>query len=373
MKLNRRKLKLFALGFLAFLHTAARIYAISSSNVAMTIIQYFQYVDYLLLLGGLEAKGYKAKELGIYALLGVVGAVLTFTSGEALFLCAILAIIVSKKESYEEICKVLLKGTTFAFVLSVLLYILGISNSGVSRRDAIALGFGHPNVCGSVIATMIFLYFSLSEKKYRKRQWAVLIAGILANLFILSSRTTAVLLVLLPIIRWLLPKILKKQNRVIKAIICLLPILIFTVVMYITINFDYTNPIYYRLSQLFSGRPILNHYNYQQFGFMWLGRKIEIDYTALQGHNTIDCSFLSVLLQCGIIGTVVFLLGYMFTLYKSIRKKKYSILAVTILILLAGIMENSALEIVSGFPLIYLADLDGTYEFGRRRRKKNDS
>ena len=112
----------------------------------------------------------------------------------------------------------------------------------------------------------------------------------------------------------------------------------------------------------------MNQYNFQQIGFRLLGQHIKIDYTALQGYNTLDCSYLIVLLQCGVLGSVVFLTGYTLVLYKTITKKEYTLLAVTILILLAGITENTAIDIVSAFPLIYLADLDGTYTTYIRRK-----
>lgn len=375
LKINFCQLFLFSVGLLSFLHTAIKIYIVSKAPALLSVINVLQYIDYVLILLCVQLRKFKPYELFIYITLIILSLFITFASGELIFLSAILVIFAAREREYKRICKSLLYGTFAAFLLGVFLYILGISNSGLSRRGAIALGFGHPNSCASVIVSLVFLFYSIRDGKLKKKEWAFVIAAIAVNAIALDSRTAALLLMLTPILSGILPQLFRKKRKILMVFLCCVPFVLFAAVYYTSVNYTPTSNFYQALAAWTSGRPILNQYNLQTIGITWLGQKIFIDRTALQGFNTVDCSYLLVLLQCGIVGTAILLISYSAVIYKMIKTKQYRLLAATLLLLLNGVMENVLLDISTSFILIYLVDSNGKYvdKIPIAKEEKNDS
>lgn len=345
-------LKLFSIFILAFLHGLSKMQIVSTSELFAKGISILQYVNYVLMLMSVCMSGYKLKELFVFCILGVLGGVVLINSGEALFISAILVIGTAKNRKYEDVCRALFKGFLISFIITVILYLAGISGDGVYRRGAVSLGYSHPNVCGSVVQTLIFLFVSSRENKFSKAEYTAIIIGILINTFFLDSRTTAVLLLLLPILRLIFKKVFEKNGKICGIFLYALPFILFGLIYYTTVEFGKHEYIT-ALDYLFNGRITLNNYNFYRLGVPLLGQKVVI-YKGYILHNTIDCSYMVALLQCGIIATIIILGAYSMAIKKIIEDKRYSLLAVTVLMLFAGVMENSLLDIVAAFPLIYL-------------------
>lgn len=345
-------LKLFSIFILAFLHGLSKMQIVSTSELLAQGISVLQYINYSLMFIYVCMSAYKIKELITFAILGALGVIILINSGEALFVIAILVIGTAKNRKYEDVCKVLFKGFLISFIITVILYLAGISGGGVYRRGAVSLGYSHPNVCGSVVQTLIFLFVSSRENKFSKSEWTMIIIGIFINTLFLDSRTTAVLLLLLPILRLIFKRVFEKNGQIYSVILCILPFILFGLIYYTTVEFGNNNFITV-LDHLFNGRITLNNYNFYRLGVPLLGQKVVI-YKGYILHNTIDCSYMVALLQCGIVATISILGAYSIVIKKIIKDKRYSLLAATVLMLFAGIMENSLLDIVAAFPLIYL-------------------
>lgn len=78
-----------------------------------------------------------------------------------------LLIIASKNIPYRKILNVCRKALTFVLGLGIFLFLIGISNSGISRRGASGLGFGHPNVTAQLIMIIILLWTSEKAGKLK--------------------------------------------------------------------------------------------------------------------------------------------------------------------------------------------------------------
>lgn len=365
IKINNRRfdVSIIAISLLAFFHEMSKMYLVGNVEILSKSVDYAQYVVYLLLAFCILQNGYKIKELFVLAIFLAVGIVIMYTSGEALYLSAFLVIGAAKGRDFFNICKGVLKGDVIGFIIILICYLTGLSNPGTffkgeGRLAAISLGYTHPNVCGSAIQTMVFLYAVTARKKFAKTEWILLLIAIVVNATLLDSRTTAAVLILFPVLNYVFRMVYEKEDgdhRIISFILCVLPFLIFTIVLYTTVNFG-ENSYITALDYLFNGRITLNNYNYYRLGVTILGQKVVIyrDYIL---HNTIDCSYMVALLQCGIVGLMFMLFGYCFAIKKIIKNHEYILLSATILMLFVGIMENSLLDIVVGFPLIYLANV----------------
>lgn len=357
-------LAIIAISSLSFLHGLNKMYMIGEIDVLSKAISYMQYIVYLMLAFCILQGGYKIRELFVLIIFLVIGIVIMHKSGEALFLSAFLVIGAARRRNFYTICKGILIGNILSFIIILICYAIGLSDpdpfiKGEGRLDAISLGYIHPNVCGITIQTIFFLYTVTTKKKLTKMEIFIFSVAIIVNATLLDSRTTAVVLIMFPVLSYIFKHIYDNKNKkhlILSFILCIFPFLIFAIVLYTTTHFG-KNSFITALDYLFNGRITLNNYNYYKLGVSIFGQKVVIyrDYIL---HNTIDCSYMVALLQCGIVGLGLMLSGYCFAIKKIIKNQEYILLSVTFLMLLVGLMENSLLDIVVGFPLIYLANVD---------------
>ena len=82
------------------------------------------------------------------------------SSGQASYFKGFLLIIAASNVPYKRILSICRKTTLVIIALSILLWIMGISDTGVGRRDAISIGFTHPNVAAQMIMLVCLLWTS---------------------------------------------------------------------------------------------------------------------------------------------------------------------------------------------------------------------
>lgn len=360
LKISNIKIDLtyLAIAILAFLHGFVKIYVVNQSEILSMCVKYIQYLDYGLLFVCILNSGYSIKELLLQFVLVIAGVIVLFTSGEALIISVFLVIGACKNKDYKVILQNIFNGILISFFIALFLYFVGISDpgnftKGVERINAISLGYTHPNVCGEIFKTLILLYVVINDRKFAIKDYIILVVTFLVNYIWIDCRTIAIEILLFPLLRFMLKKVGKsKYAEKFNYVIIFLPLALFILVVWTTLNFDTTFSKI--LDILLNGRITLNNYNYYNLGVSIFGQKVILkrDYIL---HNTIDCAYMVMLLQCGILGTITFISGYMYAINKIIKNNKFTLLAAIIIILLSGVVENSMLDIIISFPLIYIA------------------
>ena len=360
LKTSNKKIDLtyLAIAILAFLHGFVKIYVVNESEMLSTCVKYIQYLDYGLLFACILRLGYSIKELLIQFVLVIAGVIVLFTSGEALIMSVFLVLGACRNKNFKIILQNIFYGILISFFISLILYFVGISDpgnftKGIDRINAISLGYTHPNVCGEIFKTLILLYFAIKDKKFVIKDYIILVVTFLVNYIWIDCRTIAVEILLFPLFRFILIKVGKsKYAPKFNYVLVFLPLALFILVMWTTLN--YNTAFSGILDILLNGRITLNNYNYYNLGVSIFGQKVvlEKDYIL---HNTIDCAYMVMLLQCGILGTITFISGYMYAINKIIKNNKFTLLTAITIILLSGVVENSMLDIIISFPLIYIS------------------
>ena len=279
----------------------------------------------------------------IIGLLGGMGCIIFFYTGEKSALIYILMIIGMKGVSTKRVFKVGLCVWGGTFFAQVLLSLLGLradifyihKKLGVGHLIRWSLGYPHPNVLhiSYFILIAFILYFVRAEQKNLEKIIAIMFLG---NIYIfaysLSYTGFALTTIFLAIYYYFAKR--KKLSKTEGALIqCVFPAcFLFSVVGPLVIKgklFDILNKILN--TRFFMSKYFLTTQKLELFGTTAFDLP---DYS-----YNLDCSYVNALFYHGIIPTLCMFVGYIFLvryLYKENRRKE---LAITLGIVIAGISE----------------------------------
>ncbi|MBP3645652.1 MAG: hypothetical protein J6K55_04425 [Clostridia bacterium] len=252
------------------------------------------------------------------------------------------------------------------YALIILLFAFGIIENYVTYRTGdttlrYSIGFSHPNVLASGVLILI-----LTDAWLHRRQfswlYAIVIWGISALLYVITSnRTSIALIVLFPVL--LLPASTIRQNRPLSGFtsFCarwMLPaVIVFCIVFMLACGMS---PVARTLDQLTSNR-FTNSYNvYSNYGISLLGQDVTLtSVKAARLYNTplalLDVAYLRMLLQAGPL--IVLLFAFLYYGLTDILIKdndRYTLLIVALFILY-GIGESMFNNVFMNFTLIFAA------------------
>ena len=93
--------------------------------------------------------------------------------------------------------------------------------------------------------------------------------------------------------------------------------------------YDPSNPIWKKVNALLSGRLNLGNTAIKQYGFTlcgqdikWISQSIESVFSKIEGYNYVDCSYLQIALQYGLIFLCLLLMGCSFLMVRAFREKQ---------------------------------------------------
>lgn len=143
-------------------------------------------------------------------------------------------------------------------------------------------------------------------------------------------------------------------------LICL-PILICLISIYLHYGYSSKYAIWTWMNRLLSGRLALGRSAISMYGISWFGTQIKwVGYSVLQptvelavGYNYVDCSYLQILLEYGILFLLVVIVIYTIALYKAIKKGNYCLAMILAFVLFFGITEPRLMNFAyNPFPLL---------------------
>ncbi len=111
--------------------------------------------------------------------------------------------------------------------------------------------------------------------------------------------------------------------------------------------YDSNSSLWQSLDDLLTGRLHLGYEAIQEYGFSLFGQKITWYGNGLRSqvgqegiaYNYVDCSYLQILLQYGLVFLIIVLLAYSIIMWKAIQEKRYSACWVILVILIFAITE----------------------------------
>ena len=366
-KMNFRKTKLIyiILFLLVFMNKLTTIYVFSQMDFLGTVIDFVQVPMYGGLIYIIAQKEYSLKELMVFLVVGILLLIGYIVSGQAAFFKGFLLIIASKNIPYRKILNVCRKALTFVLGLGVFLFVIGISNSGLSRRGVSGLGFGHPNVTAQLLMIIILLWVSEKAGKLKPIHYIGIELSGLITFLLTDSKTSTIVIFSIPFVMVFSEKIMSRTwySKVPKFLMTYsqLLVMLFT---YLSARFLETSSILKTLDLVFTNRLFLNYYALNKFGIKLFGQNVTLSdnsgtiYNNIHGlYNwsvTCDCSYMATLLVMGFIPTVIILIGYILLMKKAIKRHNYMIMSVALLLAIYSFCESQMLEVYSSFVYFYL-------------------
>ena len=138
-------------------------------------------------------------------------------------------------------------------------------------------------------------------------------------------------------------------------------------------SYDSRNPIWKSVNTFIHGRLKLGYDGIQKYGLTLLGQKMEWLGFSIRGtqgeYNYIDCSYLQLAIEYGILFLLLVLLIYTVLIYRGLYHKDYYLVSILVFLLVFAMTEPRLMNLMyTVFPLLVLSRMEKEKE-----RKENDS
>lgn len=364
LKINVKELPiLVSYTILSFLFCIQFSAIVVNTKRLIEIIGIIEYVFYILLtICIFTSKKYTLRELIIISICFSVGIIIKINTGYGWMLFVSLLVTSVKGIEFKKICKVIFWGIFIGTTIVLLLYVLGISDSGIKRRGFSGYGFSHPNNFSELILVMCFLQVFLIRKEIKIINVKMLIIAIL-NYLLLGNRSVSIILIVYPGMVWLLRYLYKSKKRKFlmakNILIMSFPICQFFSVITAILYTKF--PSIQTLSMILNSRIFEAYYNLNYFGYSLFGvftNFSEYTYDPTRNlyfsYNVLDNSYIGVLIEMGIIASIIWGIAHMASAKKMDTNREVELLAIYILSAIYGMIESSFRVVFVDFTIFYL-------------------
>lgn len=222
------------------------------------------------------------------------------------------------------------------------------------------LGFSWTTT-GAILFVFILLQY-IYLKKGKLSIWEDIIAlGISLYLYKMTNSRFAFLISIITIIIFAIYRLNVNNGRFIqklKGVFIASPVVVAIFAILLHAFYNPQNTIYFQLNKLLSGRLALGQNAMSEYGISLFGKDIEwigfnMEETLRGTYNYVDCSYVKILLDHGILFLGIVLLAYAYMLKKSIQKKQYYYTWILMIIMIFCITEPRLFDITFN-PFIVL-------------------
>lgn len=308
----------------------------------------------------------KQSLFGLIAILISGMMVITAKNPQALILCLLLGYLSICRYSDARIAQLFFFTSSIFFIITVLLSSCGVIENLTSIRLSdgtirYAMGFMFPLETQSFLFFTTISYLFAYHERYDLKVLTILaVANYL--LFLATDARTSFALSELSILTAFIIKHFKMRLKVPSWLLVILVILIFLMPICASWLYDPNNSIWFALNDKLTGRLELGHRALSQYSITllghpitWIGYGNAVDPSTLNGvYNYVDCSYVKILLESGLLFEFLLMIGYSWLIYTFSHRKDlvYSIL--TLIVLIACILEPRLDQISMNFTLLYL-------------------
>lgn len=361
IKYTTISLPIFLFGILYFIYCLKRTYLVVSSPLIFNIMDYAEWPIYIFVfINAIIKSKYKIRDLLLIFCVGCIFLLGFVSTGYAELLKAMMIIIALKNVDYHELFDVMYRILIISIVLTVLLYLLGLSDAGIQRRGANALGYAQANSVGYFLLALTLLTI---VRKGKVGLWnkVILVLLNLVGFIIADSRTGFYLACITLLISSNRIYTFIKRHRLIQIILTVLPaILMFATIL--TAVLYQSNALVQGLDVIFNARISMNSYILTNKGVSLFGQPFEYHGEAIfnsvtQGWShylTIDNTYMSLIIEFGLIVTIVVGIIYFKLMKKLFKYGAINIAFVMTIISLYGLTESSIISVYVAFPFLLL-------------------
>ena len=363
-KSNVISLPIFCFVILYSIHLLRSIYIVNNNQITLNILNFIEWPIYVFMFVNAISKArYKLRELILIFFVCCVFMLCYISSGYAELLKAALLIVSMRNANYKELFDVMYRILIVSIGFAALLYLLNLSNAGIQRRDAIALGYSQANSVGFVLMYLTLLTIA---RKSKITIWNKLILFLINLLgFILSdSRSGFFLSCFALIFSDNKVYVLIKKKRVIQIVLTIMPIIL-TMATVLSALLYKKNALVQVLDTFFSSRISMNHYILANEGISLMGHPIkyqgigsEAIYNSVTKswsyYMTVDNAYVSLLVGFGLLATIIVFFAYIKLMEKLFTYAAVNISFVMTILSIYGLTESSLISVYVAFPFILL-------------------
>ncbi len=354
-------LPVFCFGILYFIYLLKRIYIVANNPIVLNVLDSVEWPIYIFIfLNAVIKARYKIRDLILIFVVGCVFLLGFASTGYAELLKAMMIIVALKNVDYHKLFEVMYRILVFSIVLTVLLYFLGLSNAGVQRRGGIALGYAQVNSVGYVLMVLTLLTIVRKEKV---DSWNKVILALLnlVGFIIADSRTGFYLACAALLFSNNRIYAFIKRKRLVQNILTAVPVILMIATILTAVLYQ-SSALVQGLDLVFSARITMNSYILTNTGITLLGRPFEYHGEAIYNsvtqrwshYLTIDNAYMSLIIEFGLIATIVVGIVYFKLMKKLFKYGAINIAFVMTIISLYGLTESSIISVYVAFPFLLL-------------------
>lgn len=241
----------------------------------------------------------------------------------------------------------------------VLLYFDLVGTSLISGRERYTFLFTHPNTYSITFVFTLLAYIYLYKEKITNIRIIIMCVFAIVYLFIFPKTITAVISLLVFLMLFVLTQYYKYiREHILKFALPMFTILLITIIC--SYYYDFDIPILHNyISGTFEIRFIDAAYALKNYKLSFFGTFIN-DLGSLVYRDGdwvshwLDLGFVRALFNYGILGFLLFLTFFTRSFYYYVKNKQYFIVILIIVMLIYGLCEWGAFDIMTAFPLVFL-------------------
>lgn len=339
--------------------------ALADHAVFSLAIKGLKYLCYLGCVIKLLLDGFSEKKIWYFIVIALFAVLITVSTGSTMYFLFFLVIMAAKNVNLVWAMKVA------CWVQGLcLLAIIGLSQLGIiedyifdpNGRVRHGLGFSW-----TTTGAILLFFFELTYL-YLRREKAHLIEYVILELisFWLYVQTNSRMCFALSTVFMIWMYIMKyywqnhaKQIRHNKIVIAL-PTIICLIAIYIHVGYNSASALWVKLNDGLSGRLQLGQSAFQKYGVPLFGQKITwVGYgmgAVVGEYNYVDCSYMQILIQYGLIALIIVIALYTFMMYVAVKQKDFYLQTILFFILVLSITEPRLLDLnFNVFPILAMS------------------
>ena len=300
--------------------------------------------------------GVRKKDIWLYALLAGVTVLTQYVQRSATLVVLVLFVVSARRLDFREIIRYDVKLKLVWLGVIILLYVTGIVKNIEGYYGNIkysvykqALGFQHPNTLAIFTFTLVMEWLLLRFKSFRVWEWVAILVIWFVVMGISQSRSTGYSMLFLVFVLMLakrFPKII--YSKPVRILFVAAPPV--TAVLGIVLSSLYTrgNTFVRALNKQMTGRIYLQTLFLKGYSVNLFGNDIE----PLAQYYTLDSAWIRCLLSYGLIFFIIFILLYMWVIYKAMISENIEMAVFSLFFVLMGFGETSMVRIAINVSML---------------------
>ncbi len=333
------------------------------NDAVLTALQYIRYVCYLLAVIKIIVDWYNAKSVWRILIVAILVGITILNLRGNTYAFYLLMIIAAKDVDFRKIIR------QACFVQGIgLIVVVAASEVGFienylyiqnNSRIRYGLGFIYTTTAPILFFFFMMCYIYLRKEKMRIYEFAVLEAINYWFYFMTDTRfsfyLSSIMLVYVFFMRyfWQNRKDIIRKNRW----LILTPSACCVGALLLHICYNPENANWTALNTFFNGRLRLGWNAFHTYGVTIFGQNIQwiggSKLAAAGDYNYVDCSYMQLLLECGIIFLILVIAAYTYMMFVGIRIKDFYLQTILLFIVIFSITEPRLMNLAfNPFPLL---------------------